>query len=339
MRHYLSAFLIGAGLFVSSQSSAQNLSLRVEPGVAVPLTNPQAQVFDTGVAVALKPELTLAHYVGVGPAIQYLYLPTNNKAVADDGAAWSLGGFVRVKRPHDEVNTGREWSAVSPWVDADLKLVHTGSLDRLGASIGVGAQVPTDNSRWLWVGPFVRYDVVNQDDGKSGVNTNSAKTLIAGFSFEFSAPAKHEAAPADHSTYPTQTPTHVSTLKPAIVYEDTAIQMREVIQFQVNSSRLDGVAVQKLNDVVSVLKNCKSYDAVHIQGHASVDGIEEKNIPLSLNRATAVRDYLVAHRIDGAKVFVDHYGSKVPSTNVHADRHLNRRAELFVNIVAVKGVK
>ena len=58
MRNFLkalSAVLVGTGLFaLPSLAQAQEISLRLEPGVAVPLTDPQDQRFGVGWAVAVN---------------------------------------------------------------------------------------------------------------------------------------------------------------------------------------------------------------------------------------------------------------------------------------------
>src|SRR5579864_6733858 len=169
MRNFLkalSAVLVGAGLFaLPSLAQAQEISLRLEPGVAVPLTDPQDQRFGVGWAVAVKPELTLAHYLGIGPSASYMWLPSRVSGV-DNGTALQLGGFARLKRPHDELNKGTGFSAASPWVDADVGYVRTQPLDRFGWSVGAGVAVPTSDSRSLWVGPFVRLNEVHEFENK-----------------------------------------------------------------------------------------------------------------------------------------------------------------------------
>ena len=51
-----------------------------------------------------------------------------------------MGGFARVKRPHD-FNLNRDVGAagISPWIDADLQYVRTGPLNRFGGAAAVGA--------------------------------------------------------------------------------------------------------------------------------------------------------------------------------------------------------
>ncbi len=342
MRKFLKAFslaVVGLGLLaVPSIASAQEVTLRVEPGVAVPLTDPQAQRFDVGGAGAVKPELTIAHYLGVGPVVQVLALPSNVPGV-DTGTAWSYGGFLRLKRPHDELNTGRGFSAISPWIDADLKYVRTDGLDRLGTSVAVGAQVPTSDSRWLWVGPFARYDLVSQEDGKIGVNTNSAKTAIFGVSFEFGAPQKKaeqkKAAPPPPPPAPPVVEKKPEPLPPppAVV----KFEFKPRIQFAWDSAKLETAQLPLLQDVVKAMLADKSYK-VHIDGHASSEGQVEHNNKLSVRRAQSVADFLVANGVARDRLTVSGFGSKKPvaDNKTEAGRVANRRVEFDVTFTLVK---
>lgn len=337
----ISAVLVGAGLLsLPSLAQAQELTLRVEPGVAIPTTDPQAERFGVGGALAVKPELGLGSYLSVGPSLQVMQLPSRISGV-DAGNAWSYGGFLRLKRPHDEKNTGRGFSAVSPWIDADLKLVHTDPLDRLGASVGVGASVPTSDSRWLWVGPFARYDLINQEDGKALTNTNSAKTVILGLSFEFGAPVKKMAAlppapPVQPSPVPPVQPVPPPVQPPPPVKPEV-ITFSPKVQFAWDSAKLEATGVPQLKDAVKAMLADKSY-SVKIAGHASSEGQVEHNNKLAQKRADSVLEFLVANGVDRSRLTATGFGSKVPvaDNKTEAGRIANRRVEFNVVFTLVK---
>lgn len=340
-RMFAGLAVFAALLAAPSIASAQELTLRAEPGVAIPTTDPQAQRFGVGAALALKPELTVGHYLGLGPSVQVMQLPSNVSGV-DAGNAWSFGGFLRLKRPHDYAhNPGTGLSAVSPWIDADLKVVHTDPLNRLGTAVAVGAQVPTSDSRWLWVGPFARYDLVSQEDGKTNVNTNSAKTVIVGLSFEFGAPQKRP-EPAKPVEEPKKEDPKVEEPKnetppppPAVV-----VHFKPRVQFAWDSAVIEPAQLTALRDVVRAMLADKSYN-VKIEGHASAEGGVEHNNKLSLRRAQSVAEFLVANGVDRNRVSVSGFGSRVPvaDNKTEAGRVQNRRVEFDVIFTLVKGDK
>lgn len=338
-----SAVLVGASLLVlPSLAQAQEVTLRVEPGVAIPVTDPQADRFGVGGALALKPELGLGSYLSVGPSLQVMHLPSNVAGV-DPGNAWSFGGFARLKRPHDEKNTGRGWSAVSPWIDADLKAVHTDPLNRFGAAMAVGAQVPTSDSRWLWVGPFARYDLVAQEDGKVNMNTNSAKTVVLGVSFEFGAPAKKAVEPPPPSPVlppPPVVEKPVTPVKPVPPPPVEVVKFKPRVQFHWDSAKLEPTQLTALRDVVKSMLADKSYN-VKIEGHASSEGQVEHNNKLAQKRADTVRNFLIDNGVDGKRLTATGFGSRVPVANndYEGGRIQNRRVEFDVSFVVVKESK
>jgi outer membrane protein OmpA-like peptidoglycan-associated protein len=338
MRKFLitaGASLVGAFLLLSPLSAqAQELSLRVEPGVAIPLTSPQTERFKVGGAAAIKPELGLGSYFSVGPSVSFVGLPSKLSNV-DAGTLWGVGGFLRVKRPHDEKNTDTGLSAISPWVDADLQYVRTGPLDRFGYALAAGASVPTSDERNLWVGPFVRYQDVYQAD-KVGFNSNSAKTLILGLSFELGAGVqkKTNCPPPIQPVVIEQVPPP-PVEPPVVVYHDVDRNSQEVIQFPYDSSVLGEEQTVALALVAKNLLASKSYNSIRVEGHASSEGPVKYNNALSERRAQSVLDALVADGLPRDRLSVVGFGSSVPvaSNKTEAGRVKNRRAEFVVKFV------
>jgi OOP family OmpA-OmpF porin len=72
--------------------------------------------------------------------------------------------------------------------------------------------------------------------------------------------------------------------------------------------------------------------SVEISGHTSADGDHERNLHLSLERAEAVKAYLVGRGIDGARIQTVGHGSDLPIGDNKTDegRRLNRRIEFHV---------
>jgi outer membrane protein OmpA-like peptidoglycan-associated protein len=295
----LSSILLGTSLFLPSLAQAQEFTLRLEPGVAIPVTSPQDHRFKIGGDLAVKPEIGLGSYIGIGPSVSLLALPSNVSGV-DTGTAWMFGGFIRVKRPHDSKNTGSGFSAVSPWADADLGFVRTGPLDRLGWSVAAGASVPTSRLRDLWIGPFVRYQNIYQEH-VTGFNSNSANIIIAGLSFEFGAKAAKKVEHVNDPIVPVvvvlEPEPVLEPAPPVVVYEDIQIEGQETIQFTFDSAELSDSSKKELDVVAEHLLSVKHINLIRVEGHASSEGPVKYNDALSERRAKAVLDELVANGI------------------------------------------
>lgn len=71
---------------------------------------------------------------------------------------------------------------------------------------------------------------------------------------------------------------------------------------------------------------------VTIVGHTDSTGSDAINNPLSLNRATSVRDYLSSRGVSAARIAVDGRGAREPVADnaTDAGRARNRRVEIFV---------
>lgn len=346
MRHYMKIGLmvVGACLLLSTTASAQeqdHLTLRVEPGVAIPLTTPQSQRFKIGGDLAIKPEVGIGSYFSFGPALTVLALPSNVSGI-DTGTAWTLGGFARVKRPHDAKNTDTGWAAVSPWVDADAQYAFTGPLERFGWAVAVGASVPTSDARNIWIGPFVRYQGVYQED-KPGYDSNSAKILIVGLSVELGEKVHRKEVSVPQPPPPPPPPVVVVVnepppLPPVIVYHDENIEVQQTIQFAYDSPVLDDTANTQLTAVVKQLSGSKSFQHMSIEGHASSEGQVEYNNELSMRRAQSVLDFMASNGVARDKMTASGFGSSVPvATNkTNAGRILNRRVEFVVKFTVTK---
>ena len=73
-------------------------SLSVEPGLAIALTDPQAQRTEAGFGQTLKLLFDVTPYLGLGPTASVTTLPAA-AAMPTSGAAWAFGGGARLMRP------------------------------------------------------------------------------------------------------------------------------------------------------------------------------------------------------------------------------------------------
>jgi len=334
-----------------------DFALKVEPGVAIPLSHPQSQIFKVGVGQTIKALWMVNGYMDVGPSVSFTALPTET-GLGDFGTAWTFGGGLRVRRPHD-VPARNALYASSPWLDADAFYVRTGGLNRSGLAVGAGLSVPIGEMRIFWVGPFVRYLQIMQEPTRTGFDNHDAKILSLGVSLEVGTGIqrpREAVAAAEVSTIYKETflcpdrdndgvPDNVDHCPDVagpmdnwgcpeykkIVVKRDKLELKERIQFAWDQAVLQDVSFPVLDEVVQALKDNKGF-RVQVEGHTSSEGSDDHNQTLSEKRAEAVLDYLVTHGIAKERLVSTGFASLVPvDTNATiAGRENNRRVEFVV---------
>ncbi len=100
------------------------------------------------------------------------------------------------------------------------------------------------------------------------------------------------------------------------------------IVFEYNSAAIDPQSERVLRGAAQALRDNPDV-RVEVGGHTDNVGSRTFNQELSLARATSVRDWLIAHGIDAARLEVQGYGASQPraSNDDEAGRALNRRIE------------
>ncbi len=352
----MTSLLIATLLLIAPLTAhAVDFSFKLEPGLAVPLSAPQSQLYQPGFGQSVKALFGLTPYLDIGPTVSFLYLPAV-AAQAEGGSAWGFGAGLRLKRPHDAVRA----YGLSPWLDSDLLYVRTGALNRPGFDAAVGLAIPIDESRAFWIGPFVRYLQVIQTN-RAGFDNRVAKVLLLGASFEVDAGHRREQVrnetrtvtkevlscpDADHDGVPDSVdrcPDVAGTAenwgcpnyKRLIVQRDK-LQLKEKLYFGWNQANLEEDSYPTLDEVVQALKDNKSF-VVQIEGHSDSSGASDHNLTLSEKRAGTVLDYLVAHGIAKNRLISKGFSSSVPlDTNTTvAGRENNRRVEFVVHFIIV----
>jgi outer membrane protein OmpA-like peptidoglycan-associated protein len=338
------------------------LSLSVEPGLAMALTNPQSQRTDAGFGQTLKLLFGVAPYLALGPTAAFTTLPTA-PSMSTPGTAWAFGGGARLMRPHDA--TG--FYGASPWVDADLLYVHTGGLDRPGLAAGVGLSVPLDGRRRFWIGPYARYFQIVQGE-RSGFDNRDAKLLELGISLEVGAGLERRHGRTQAAVEPAAMPVAPLPAPPSdrdgdgvsdaadncpdvaglvensgcpayqkIVVQPDKLELKEKIAFAWDSVLVGDASRPVLDEVAQALKDNPSF-RVQVDGHASSEGGDAHNQVLSEDRASAVVDYLVAHGVARNRLSSQGFSSSVPAAtnNTAAGRVTNRRVEFVVDFIIIK---
>ena len=185
-------------------AQAVDLDLKLEPGLAISLKNPQSQRFGLGGAASLKGLVGFdKSWLSLAAGLTFIGLPAKSGFASSSlGTAWAPGLGLRIQAPResDELRLNRphaeeKFYGAKPWADADLLYVRTGDLDRAGFAVAAGVSWPIGEARSFWLGPFVRYVQVLQGD-RTGFDTRDANILIVGASLETGLRPMHPAAVA-----------------------------------------------------------------------------------------------------------------------------------------------
>ncbi|TWR27609.1 OmpA family protein [Mucilaginibacter pallidiroseus] len=101
------------------------------------------------------------------------------------------------------------------------------------------------------------------------------------------------------------------------------------IQFEFNSGILKTDAYPILDKAAAEIKKDQSVKFL-VGGHSSAEGTEQHNQALSVERANAVKTYLVNSGVNGDNLVIKGYGETKPISNNtdEAGRALNRRVEI-----------
>ena len=345
-------------------TEAGDFALRIEPGISVPLTDPQAQRFMVGGSQTVKAAWNLSRYLDLGPSVGFLALPS--AATGDNpGTAWLFGAGLRLKRPHDFADNDTLFG-LSPWVDVDALYARTGPLDRPAFDVGAGLSLALGRDRIFRVGPFVRFLHLFSLD-RPGFDNRSAEILTVGLSLEVGSRIQREAvvvAPEirtintntntntevvscpdrDNDTIPDTIdvcpdvagPLETSGCPPykAVVVKRDKLELKQKIQFEWNQAVLQASSYPALDEIVQALKDNKSF-RVQVGGYASSEGDDDRNQDLSEKRAEAVLDYLANHGIARSRLTSKGFSSSNPrQTNVtESGREANRRVEFILTFI------
>ena len=96
----------------------------------------------------------------------------------------------------------------------------------------------------------------------------------------------------------------------------------------------------KLDQVAEALKAQSPDKTMVVEGHTDSRGSDATNQSLSMNRASAVRDYLVTRGVDANKISAVGMGSSHPlmSNNTAENRANNRRVEIVIQTTKVSAL-
>jgi outer membrane protein OmpA-like peptidoglycan-associated protein len=111
------------------------------------------------------------------------------------------------------------------------------------------------------------------------------------------------------------------------------------IKFEFDSYELTFGSRRQLDRIVKLLREYPKYN-IHVGGHTDSIGSDEYNIRLSLNRASAVVDYLINNGISKDRLSYEGFGERYPieSNGTEYGRHINRRVEFELYCTSTRKV-
>lgn len=140
-------------------------------------------------------------------------------------------------------------------------------------------------------------------DDAFGFDRSNNKYLTIGVNYAFNKPVPPPPPPPPPAPTPppalTPPPEPVAPPPPPARFEKITLTATELFAF--NSATLN-VTQTRLDEIAAALAADPSITDVDITGYADRLGSEQYNLKLSERRANAVRDYLVAKGIDGARL-------------------------------------
>ena len=352
---------------------AIDLDLKLEPGAALSMTNPQSQRFELGGAATLKGLVGFeGGYVNLAAGLTFLGLPAQTGfASTSVGTAWAPSAGLRFQLPREseamrlqKPHQRESFAGGKPWVDGDVLYVRTGGLDRVGFAAAVGLSYPLGEARSFWLGPFVRYFQIVQPN-RAGYDNRDARTIIVGLSLETGtrimrppppepekAPVLLAAAPAprpdrDGDGVPDDVDACPDMPGPAsnagcpvyekVIVKPDMLELKEKIQFAWDQAAIDPVSYPALDEVAKALQDNRGF-RVAIEGHASSEGADDHNQSLSNDRAEAVLEYIAHRGVARDRLVSKGFSSSRPiqSNETESGREANRRVEFVVHFIILK---
>ena len=235
---------------------------------------------------------------------------------------------------------GVDAGVARPWVSLHAGAGVTGDLVRPVLRIAAGIDVRATSE--IALGPTLAYVHVFQDDGPP--NTTDAQALVVGLSLTYRPdptppPPPPPAPPPPRRERPRRAPPPpppVATEELMLLIDEAAgTRPRELlvpVLFGFDSSEVVPCSLPSLYALRDHLEEHPEIRLLEIEGHADGSGSDEYNDALSLRRAEAIRDWLVAHGVEPERLRTSAQGERAPVEANEDDggREQNRRARFRV---------
>ncbi len=229
-----------------------------------------------------------------------------------------------------------------PWLSLHFGAGVTGTLVRPVLRIGLGVDVTVTDE--IALGPALAYGHVFEEDARERTDDAQFVTLALTLTYR---PALSRAAPPPRPPpraaarprrppppEPVPPPTPTPELM-VLIDEAAGTRPRELlvpVLFAFDSTELVACSVGSLHALREHLEAHPELRVLEIEGHADGSGSDEYNDALSLRRAEAIRDWLVAHGIAPERLRVAARGERAPAEagDDDASREQNRRVRFRV---------
>jgi outer membrane protein OmpA-like peptidoglycan-associated protein len=322
-KYLVCATLVLVALGIRSPLAAEEGPIAgIELGAAVPLGKLEDRI-DTGGMFSLFGGYMFLDYVGLTGQLQVVAAPgEDTPGFPDDDVAAQVGFTAgpRVELPL------RKWTtlgarSVTFYLTGQPGL-FTGiagspfSDTAFGYTAGGGVNVRL--SDLLLLGGFARYNWVDEDVQNANGNRGRIEYVTAGIALTFNpAPPLPAVAQAPVTREP------VPPMQKRIVLRG--------VNFDFDKATIRKEARPILDEAIATLQREGTVSIV-AEGHTDSKGTDAYNENLSMRRANAVRDYLVAGGIAPSRIQVQGFGESRPvaSNDTEDGRAQNRRVELRV---------
>jgi outer membrane protein OmpA-like peptidoglycan-associated protein len=110
------------------------------------------------------------------------------------------------------------------------------------------------------------------------------------------------------------------------------IVIHDKIQFDTDKATIKSESHPLMDEIAQVVQSNPQIKKLSIEGHTDSTGADKRNQQLSEQRAAAVRDYLVQHGVDSARLVSKGWGKSKPISDnaTEAGREQNRRVEFLI---------
>ncbi len=110
------------------------------------------------------------------------------------------------------------------------------------------------------------------------------------------------------------------------------LKAAKYVHFETGTYKIEKVSLSFLDLVIDILKNDYPDKFIRLEGHTDDVGDADKNLTLSVNRADAIKAYMVSQGIKAERIMTTGKGETVPIYPNDSDdnREVNRRVEMTI---------